>query len=148
MGMPYEQIYELKKQLHCNIPDLLVEARQNDPFYAGCDILKDMALWFRKLWDDFDYTVGIHLRRVHYQILSQRLCKHDGTAYENTESNWVYLCTAGAQARYLRLVDPPSFLLIERIQSRISSFGMDMKAHQNGISMFLATGRYLHLTLV
>ncbi len=31
----YEQIKQLAKKLKCNISDLLVLARQNDPFFSG-----------------------------------------------------------------------------------------------------------------
>ena len=51
----------------------------------------------------------MHLRRVHYQILSNELKFADGTPYENTENYWSRLCSAGAAARILGLVDVEAF---------------------------------------
>ena len=110
MPTPYEQIQELKKQLHCNIPDLLVEANQNDPFYVGTDTEIIMAEWFAKLWRKFGYGAGVHLRRIHYSLLSRNLKKPDGQPYINTENCWQYVCKAGGYTRYLGLVDPAAFV--------------------------------------
>lgn len=107
----YERIKRLAKDTRCNIPDLLVLARQNDPFFAGSDTTKAMAEWFADLWQRFGYTNGIHLRRVHYQLVSQgNAKKHNGLPYENTENDWNYLCNAGKYARYLGLVNPAAFV--------------------------------------
>ncbi|MCL0036486.1 hypothetical protein M1N47_03655 [Dehalococcoidia bacterium] len=112
----YERIKELQKELRKQgikrtIKELLVEDPRNDPFYAGTPACKAMAEWFANLWHQFGYGTGIHLRRVHYQIFTQGLMKYDGiTRYANTEKDWTHLCTAGAQARYLGLVDPQAFV--------------------------------------
>jgi hypothetical protein len=40
---------------------------------------KAMAKWFAELWRQFGYTTGVHLRRVHYQVISQDIArKHNG----------------------------------------------------------------------
>jgi len=100
----YEKIKQMAKELRCRIPDLLVMAPQNDPFYSGSETRKTMAHWFANLWEEFSYTTNVHIRRVHYQIISTVLHKHDGRVYQNTDNDWGYLCTASAQARYLGLV--------------------------------------------
>jgi hypothetical protein len=46
----YEKIRRLAKAKRCTIPDLLVLARQNDPFFAGSDTSRAMAEWFADLW--------------------------------------------------------------------------------------------------
>lgn len=107
----YEKIKRLAKEKKCNVTDLLVLARQNDPFYTGSATDRAMAEWFAELWRSFGYTAGVHLRRVHYQLVSQEdPKKHNGKPYENTENDWNYLCNAGKYARYLGLVDPAAFV--------------------------------------
>mgnify|MGYP001111769005 CR=1 FL=1 len=67
----YEKIKRLAKEKKCNVTDLLILARQNDPFYTGSATQKAMAEWFAELWQRFGYSTGVHLRRVHYQLVSQ-----------------------------------------------------------------------------
>ncbi|MDY0237196.1 MAG: hypothetical protein RBR71_14320 [Gudongella sp.] len=107
----YEKVKRMAKALQCNTADLLVLARQNDPFYVGSPTERKMAEWFAELWRRFGYSAGIHLRRIHYQLVSQEdPRKHNGKPYENTENDWAYLCNAGKYARYLGLVDPEAFV--------------------------------------
>jgi hypothetical protein len=106
----YEEIKNLAKERHCNIPDLLVLHRNNDPYYSGSRRDRIMAEWFKQLWDLFGYQNGVHLRRVHYQLISQeKATKHDGSKYQNTKNDWQYLCDAGKHARYLGIIDPGAF---------------------------------------
>ncbi len=107
----YEKIKQMAKESRCNVTDLLVLSQQNDPFYTGTATEKAMAEWFAELWRRFGYSSGVHLRRVHYQLVSQEdPRKHNGKPYENTETDWGYLCNAGKYARYLGLVDPEAFI--------------------------------------
>lgn len=92
------------------ITDLLALARANDPFYAGSPGQRAMAEWFGEIWQRFGYTTGVHLRRVHYQLVSQRdPHMYNGERYENTERCWGILCTAAKYARYLGLVSATAF---------------------------------------
>jgi hypothetical protein len=86
-----------------------VLARDNDPFFKGTPAHIRDAEWFAHIWADFGYTTGVHLRRVHYQILSTGQTRADGEPYENTLNCWSELCQAGAAARILGLVDPEAF---------------------------------------
>lgn len=106
----HAEIKALAKEMGVAIPDLLVLARQNDPFVCGgpSDVLR--AEWFADLWERFGYSSGVHLRRVHYQILSAGLACPDGTPYENTDACWSLLCAAGADAREVDLVAPDAFV--------------------------------------
>jgi hypothetical protein len=89
------------------VKDLLVLAPQNDPFYAGNGVEGDKARWFAELWERFGYGSGVHLRRVHYRIVSEgNIVKPDGELYENNNGCWQYMQGASRQARYLGLVDP------------------------------------------
>lgn len=110
-GTGYLPIKALATSLGCRVPDLLVLARQNDPFFAGSPAQERRARWFAELWDQFGYTIGVHLRRVHYQLVSQLSPrKDDGTLYENTEGCWDYLGEAAKAARYLGYVHPAAFI--------------------------------------
>ena len=107
----YDKIKQLAKEAGCTIPDLLVLARQNDPFFVGSPAQRKMAEWFAELWHEFGYTTGVHLRRFHYRLISQELpTNHNGEPYENTEGCWNDLCNAGKYARHLGLVDPAAFV--------------------------------------
>jgi hypothetical protein len=112
MGTPtgYDRIKELARQLRTKIPDLLALSRHCDPFFGGQPTQLEDAEWFAALWRRFGYTTGVHLRRVHYQLVSQhRPCCRDGRPYENTLGCWARLADAGKAARYLRLVPADAF---------------------------------------
>jgi hypothetical protein len=110
---PYQFIKNLQQAIRkpdgrkSTVKDLLVLAPQNDPFYAGNGVEGDKARWFAELWERFGYGSGVHLRRVHYRIVSEgNILKPDGELYENNNGCWQYMQGASRQARYLRLVDP------------------------------------------
>jgi hypothetical protein len=107
----YDAIKAVAKEYRMRVSELLVLAEKNDPFYAGSPAQRAKAAWFAELWVRFRYTSGVHLRRVHYRLVSGdvRERKHDGTPYENTESCWDYLGEAGKYARYLSLIRPDAF---------------------------------------
>lgn len=107
----YEQIQNLKKETGYKIPNLLAQARQNDPFFTGSPTDVAMAEWFAGLWGELGLTSGVHLRRIHYRLVSQREpIKHDGSPYENTERDWGYLCAASKYARRMGMVDASDFV--------------------------------------
>lgn len=110
--MNYLTIKRVAKEAGVRITDLLALAPQNDPFYVGTPAERDAARWFTDLWDRFGYTDGVHLRRVHYRLVSQDMpvMRPNGLPYENTISSWGYLCNAGKWARYLGLVDYTAFV--------------------------------------
>jgi hypothetical protein len=96
------------------IARLLAMSENRDPFYAGKPAQRAKGEWFAELWRRFGYTTGVHLRRVHYRLVSveqgqSKPRRHDGAVYENTERCWDYLQEAGAMARYLRLVAADAF---------------------------------------
>jgi len=69
--MNYEMIKRLGREEGISVRDLIALAPQNDPFYVGTKGDRDKARWFAELWHRFGYTTGVHLRRVHYQLVSQ-----------------------------------------------------------------------------
>src|SRR5438105_2100979 len=109
--MDYEQIKQLAKATGQRVTDLIVLAPQNDPFYTGTPNDWALAEWFAQLWQAFGYSSGVHIRRVHYQIVSQDppVLLPNGTPYENTMECWDILNLASKAARYLGLVDAAAF---------------------------------------
>ena len=85
--------------------DLYALAPANDPYASGTPAQVARARWFAALWRRFGFTDKVHLRRVHYQVISQHdPIKADGTPYLNTVEDWQYLCDAAKHARYQKLV--------------------------------------------
>jgi hypothetical protein len=77
----YHAIKALAKDLGCSLETLLAMAKKNDPFYCGAPAHVEKAQWFAALWRTFAYTTGVHLRRIHYQLVSQPDPRmHDGNA--------------------------------------------------------------------
>lgn len=110
-GFDYEAIKTLAKDTGGRVTDYLVLAPQNDPYYSGAPAQVQAAHWFGDLWRQFGYRNGVHLRRMHYQLVSQEDArKPDGSRYDNTEGDWKLLCAAGKYARYLGLIDPTAFV--------------------------------------
>src|SRR5579863_4599433 len=111
MGMDYESIKQLAKETGCKVTDLIPLAPQNDPFYTGTPGDWALGEWFAGLWNGFGYGNNVHIRRVHYQIVSQRtaVLMPNGKPYENTAECWDMLNMASKVARYLQLVDPAAF---------------------------------------
>jgi hypothetical protein len=110
--MDYSTIKQLAKERGVKVTDLIALAPQNDPFYCGQEAQQEAARWFARLWQRFGYSEGVHIRRVHYQIVSQQppVQKPNGLPYENTENDWGFLNLASKAARYLKMVDPEAFV--------------------------------------
>jgi len=107
-----EYIKALAREQGCRMADFIALAPQNDPFAIGSPGDVEKAQWFADIWQQFGYTSGIHLRRVHYQIVGQDppILKPNGEVYANTMNDWGYLLAASKAARYLGLVDPAAFV--------------------------------------
>ena len=110
--MDYAEIKGLSRRLGVRVTDLIALAPQNDPFYTGTPNDWALAEWFTGLWRAFGYREGMHLRRIHYQIVSQDppVALPNGLPYENTMECWDLLNLASKAARYLGLVDAAAFV--------------------------------------
>jgi hypothetical protein len=108
----YESLKALAKHAGCSVTDLIVLSRNNDPFYVGTPSDLANGEWFADLWSTFGFGYGVHLRRVHYRLVSQQspVLMPSGKPYENTEACWDFLGGASKSARYLNLVDPGAFV--------------------------------------
>jgi len=109
--MDYADLKLLAKQRKCSVKELIVLAPQNDPFYTGTPADIRTAEWFAALWTRFGFNTGVHLRRIHYVLVSQKTyLTANGKAYENTESCWQDLNAASKTARCLKLVPASAFV--------------------------------------
>jgi hypothetical protein len=100
-----------------------------DPFSVNQPQRLNRARWFAQLWNTFDFPDGVHLRRIHYVLVSQddpvplpdrtaksiamaaNMAKRLGSSggmrqeiYVNDKICWNWLCEAGRDARLLGLV--------------------------------------------
>ncbi len=110
--MNYATIKGLARENGLRVNDLIALAPQNDPFYVGRPAEMEGAEWFANFWRRFGYGRGVHLRRIHYQIVSQnpQVRKPNGEPYENTERDWSYLTSVSKWARYLDFVPGGAFV--------------------------------------
>jgi hypothetical protein len=101
----YEGLKALAKDLKRPASTLIALAPVNDPFYIGPARQRN-AEWLTEIWNRFDLRNGIHVRRIHYRIVSQSppVQMPDGTPYENTKGCTQVLGDASRDARYLGLV--------------------------------------------
>jgi hypothetical protein len=112
--LTYDDIKALAAELGRPASTLYVLSPHCDPFYCG-PVRQALANWFAtEIWPllDLDADGGVHIRRVHYLVVSQeeRPAKLDGTPYENTFADWQVLCSASLAARELGLVDADLFV--------------------------------------
>lgn len=108
----YEEVKSLAKQLQRPIATMIALSNENDPFLADRPGARlEGARWFAELWKVMDPSTGIHLRRLHYRLLSSAttICP-DNSIYENTDECWRFLGRAASDARYLGLVPPGRFV--------------------------------------
>lgn len=110
-ALDYDGLKRLAHELGRPASTLIVLSSGNDPFYITPARKRD-ADWFANLWHTFGFARGVHLRRVHYIIVSQpaRIITGTGKPYLNTERCWAYLGKASAAARYLGLVPAEAFV--------------------------------------
>ena len=109
--MDYELIKAIAKRSRLRVTDLIALAPQNDPFYVGTEGARREGEWFADLYHRFGAGRGVHVRRIHYQVVSQAtpVRMPNGEPYENTEACWKFLSQASKRARYLHLVDADDF---------------------------------------
>ncbi|MCH8490802.1 MAG: hypothetical protein LAT81_12845 [Oceanicaulis sp.] len=86
--------------------DLLALAPANDPFALDQPARRRNAEWFAELFERYGFREGVHIRRIHYRIVSDDsgVKRPDGSPYLNTQSSWNVLVNASRDARYLNLV--------------------------------------------
>ena len=106
-----ETIKGLAKSRGCTVKELFALAPQNDPFYVGGPAQWSEAKWFQDLFNRFEFPNGVHLRRIHYRLISEDppVLMSNGLPYLNTDECWKTLGNVSKAARYLDLVDVDMF---------------------------------------
>jgi hypothetical protein len=108
----YDSLKELARQLKRPATTLIAMTSLNDPFYAGVAARRAQAEWFVELWNTYKSREGMHLRGVHYILISQgkgTVKSRNLMSYENTINCWQALCKASRDARLLGLVPADAF---------------------------------------
>lgn len=88
--------------LQVSMKDLTVLAPQNDPFRVDTPARHRDGAWLAMTARDLGLgDRKIHLRGLHYMVIGRE--KPDGTAYRNTDADWLWLSGDAAKAaRFLR----------------------------------------------
>jgi hypothetical protein len=106
----YEGLWRIAHRLRCPISALYALSSSNDPFYITPARQAD-AEWFAKLWKKFGVDRGVHIRRIHYWLVSvSHINMPDGTPYENSKRCEAKVNSASKDARYLDLVPVEAFI--------------------------------------
>lgn len=103
---------ELAKRLGVSIGSLIVLHQNADPYNAErVPSRAKGAAWFAEIWKRFDLGDGVHVRRIHYILVSTPgVTRPSGKPYRNTDADWNYLVNAARDARLAGLVDPANFV--------------------------------------
>jgi len=95
------------------LADLLALKPKNDPFYVRQPAQITAAEWAAQVWHDMGEPHDLHIRRMHYWLVSSDVQKPDGTVYKNTDGDWKWLNDAVKYARYRNLI-PVDALIDQR----------------------------------
>ena len=106
----YERIGQLAKEMGQSVETLVALTTPNDPFYITPG-RRAGAEWFAKVWRELGCGPGIHLRAIHYRLLSHvnGYVGTDGKPYLNSDRCYARLNYTSQDARYLGLVPEDHF---------------------------------------
>lgn len=109
--MNYSELKLLAKATKTPVKSLIALAPCNDPFYTGAPAQLAAGEWFAEQYRGGEFGRGVHLRRIHYFLISQEepVLMRNAKAYENTVECWKELCSASKAARYLNFVPIGAF---------------------------------------
>jgi hypothetical protein len=99
-------LFALAKKLRRKQETLYTLGNVNDPWMADVDYRSKAAHWVADIFQRFDIRSRVHVRRVHYRLVSQEqpILQVDGTPYVNSFDCFNRLCDAIRDARYLDLI--------------------------------------------
>jgi hypothetical protein len=111
--LTYDAIKELAVRLRRPAKTLYALSDACDPFFITPG-RRAAAEWFAGIWDGLAPTGPVHLRRLHYALVSSAapVPKRPGTpgVYSNTDRDWNDLVSAATTARELDLVPAARFV--------------------------------------
>src|SRR5882724_1596118 len=107
-------LMELAKTLRRRLDTLYTLGSPNDPFMADQDFRSKHAYWIAELFRDMDLPRRVHVRQIHYKLISREtpVLQVDGEPYVNSSNCFNRLCDAIRDARYLGLI--PEDAIIDR----------------------------------
>ncbi len=109
--MNYYEIKETAKETGCRVADLISMTENCDPFYSGYEgKTRALGEWFLKVWKEHGSKRGVHLRRLHYWLMSLPGKDVDGEVYVNDEKHWNMMQDGGLYARNRGLVPAEAFV--------------------------------------
>jgi len=108
----YDDLIALANDVNRPLESVYVLTPHADPWLAARAARLEAAQWFVDIYRRFELKAGMHLRRIHYMLVSQAepIKMVDGSGYENTEKCWHVLMKASRDARYLDMLPPLSFV--------------------------------------
>lgn len=104
--MNYEIIKSAAKNAKVKVTDLLALSPSNDPFYCGSPGQLEKARWFGEIYEKMGRPKDVHIRRVHYWLVSQEP-KHktpNGEDYVNDDRCWGLISVSSKYARYAGII--------------------------------------------
>lgn len=107
-------LMELAKRLRRKLDTLYTLGNPNDPWMADVGYRSKPAHWIAKLFREMNLPRRVHVRQVHYKLVSQEtpVPRADGSDYVNSTDCFNHLCDAIRDARYLGLI--PLDAIIDR----------------------------------
>jgi hypothetical protein len=86
----------------------------NDPWMADADYRSAAAHWVARIFERLGIRARVHVRQVHYRLVSQEtpILRINGEEYVNSGDCFNHLCDAIRDARYLGLIS--SDLVVDR----------------------------------
>lgn len=94
----YDELKETAKEIGRSVANLLALSSSNDPFTKNGERTR-RAEWLAKLWRELSIPSAVHIRRVHYILVSHKnIPWPKGGCYENTELHWKELTWAARDA--------------------------------------------------
>jgi hypothetical protein len=107
-------LFALAKKLRRKQETLYTLGGVNDPWMADVDYRSKAAHWAAALFKGLNIQSPIHVRQIHYKLVSQQMpvLQEDGDPYVNSSDCFNHLCDAIRDARYLALI--PTELIIDR----------------------------------
>jgi hypothetical protein len=101
----FESLQALARKEGKDIKQFIVMGVGNDPFAVESESRERDAQWFAEFWQAHTLGYNVHLRRIHYVLVSKEgIVLPNGKPYENTDGCWGKLLQAGRDARYLGLL--------------------------------------------
>lgn len=104
--MNYEIIKSAAKNAKVKVTDLLALSPSNDPFYCGSPGQLKKARWFGGIYEKMGRPKDVHIRRVHYWLVSQepKYKTPNGEDYVNDDRCWSLISVSSKYARYAGII--------------------------------------------